>query len=171
MEFRARWQSGVLRLLTNQAPDLEDGEMVLVSIERARSPASHRHQFAWLRDAWGNLPETLAGYPWAETPETLRKHALIATGYCHVSATDVGSNPAAMRMKAVLLAQATAAHGYAIATVRGPILTLYTPESQSVRAMGGTRFRESKTAVLNWIADRIGVSPESLTRPHQQVPA
>ena len=55
-------------------------------------------------------------------------------------------------------------HGYAIGQVRGPVVTIWTPESQSVRAMGGKRFQESKTAIMEWIAGKLGVSPEQLRR-------
>ena len=34
MEYRARYQGGVLRLLTNTKPDLDEGEVVLVDQER-----------------------------------------------------------------------------------------------------------------------------------------
>jgi len=51
MDYRARWEGGALRLITNQPPDLAEGETVLVTIERGRSAASHKHQFAWINDA------------------------------------------------------------------------------------------------------------------------
>ena len=44
----------------------------------------------------------------------------------------------------------------------GRVLTIWTPESQSVRAMGGERFKASKTAILEWVAAQIGVTPETL---------
>lgn len=162
-EYRARWEGGTLRLLTNTPPDLALGETVLVTIERGRSGVSHRHQFAWVADAWATLPERLQGMPWAETPETLRKHALIATGYHQVTVLDCGSNAAAARVKAALVAAEAKACGYALGQVRGPVVTVWTPESQSVRAMGGKRFQESKSAILGWIAGQIGVpAPELL---------
>jgi hypothetical protein len=34
----------------------------------------------------------------------------------------------------------------------------------TIRAMGGPRFQESKTAIMGWIAAQIGVSPEELRR-------
>ncbi len=165
IDIRARYQGGVFRPLTSRPVPLDEGEVVLLSIERGRSSASHRHQWAWVADAWSNLPETLMDRDWAQNPETLRKHALIATRFAQVATIDCGSNAAALRLKAVLLTQATLAHGYAVAVVRGPILSLHTPESQSVRAMGGDRFRASKTAILDFIADLIGVPAESLSRP------
>jgi hypothetical protein len=164
MECRARFEAGTLRLMTNRMPDLADGEVVLVSIERARSGQSHRHQFAWIKDAWASLPESVQGLPWAETPETLRKHALIATGFHQTTVIDCGARAAAQRVKAALVAAEGRAHGYALAQVRGPVVTVWTPESQSRRAMGGERFRESKNAILDWIAAQLGVPPQDLAR-------
>lgn len=162
--FRARWQGGVLRPLTNTPPDLDEGEIVFVEVERGRSPSSHKHQFAWVTEAWASLPEDAAGQPWAETPETLRKHALIATGFHQTYTLDCGANATAMRIKAHLVAAEAGRHGYALGQVRGPVLTIWTPESQSLRAMGGQRFQESKSAILDWIAAKIGVPPETLRR-------
>ena len=164
MECRARYMNGTLRLLTNGPIGLDEGEMVFVSIDRARSAVNHKHQFAWIKDAWLNLPETAQGQPWADTPETLRKHALIATGYHQSLTLDCGANATAQRVKAALLAAEVKAHGYALGQVRGPVVRIWTPESQSMRAMGGDRFKESKAAILDWIAAQIGVSPEELGR-------
>ena len=163
MECRARYEAGTLRLLSNRI-SLDEGELVTVQIERDRSGASHRHQFAWVREAWANLPEDCRHEVWAETPETLRKHALIATGYHQLTVLDCGANATALRVKAALLAAEFKAHGYAIGQVRGPVVRIWTPESQSVRAMGGDRFRESKAAILEWIAGKLGVAPEELRR-------
>jgi len=164
MEYRARYSDGTLRLMTNDAPDIPPGEVVHVTIERGRSMASHRHQFAWVKDAWLNLPEAVQGQPWAETAETLRKHALIATGYHQMQVIDCGANATARRVRDATLPVAILAHGYALAQVRGSILTIWTPESQSLRAMGAERFKASKAAILEWIAAQIGVEPETLAR-------
>lgn len=164
MDYRAVWNAGTLRLITNVMPDIQDGETVIVSIERSRSMQSHRHQFAWLRDAWASLPEADAAQPWADTPETLRKHALIATGYSQTYTLDCGKEATARRVKAALVSAEAGKHGYAIGAVRGPVVAIWTPESQSVRAMGGKRFQESKEAVLSWVADRLGVDGKTLER-------
>lgn len=161
-EYRARWINGSLRLMTNAPPGLDEGETVFVTIERGRSMNSHRHQFAWVKDAWLNLPEHLQGRPWAETPETLRKHALVATGFHQVYTLDCGANATAHRVKAALVAAEAGKHGYAIGQVRGPVVTVWTPQSQSLRAMGAERFQASKTAILDWIAAQIGVAPSKL---------
>lgn len=162
MEFRARYEDGSLRLMANNLPDLAQGELVTVIIERGRSLNSHRHQFAFVREAWQNLPEALQHAPWAETPETMRKHALIATGFHQSYTLDCGANATAQRIKAQLVRAEAKAEGYAIGQVRGPVLTIWTPESQSMRSMGGKRFQESKTAILDWMAAQIGVHPSAL---------
>lgn len=164
MEYRARYSDGTLRLITNDAPDIPPGEVVHVTIERGRSMASHRHQFAWIKDAWLNLPEALRDAPWAETPENMRKHALIATGFHQATVIDCGANATARRVRDALLTACIAAHGYAVAQVRGPVVTVWTPESQSYRAMGGDRFKASKAAIMEWIAAQIGVTTDELRR-------
>lgn len=164
MEYRARYIQGHLRLMTNQPPDLADGEIVHVSIERARSGQSHKHQFAWLKDAWLNLPEDAQSQPWAETPETMRKHALIATGFHTVTVLDCRAKATAQRVKAALVSAEARGHGYALGQVQGAIVRVWTPESQSMRAMGKDRFQQSKTAIMDWIADKIGCTAEELTR-------
>lgn len=160
--YRARWEGGAFHPLTNSRVDLDEGEIVAIEVERGRSMNSHRHQFAWLKDAWLNLPEHLAAMPWAETEETLRKHALIATGFHQVYTLDCGANATAHRVKAALVAAEAGKHGYAIGRVRGPVVTIWTPQSQSLRAMGAERFQASKTAILDWIAAQIGVAPAKL---------
>lgn len=141
---------------------MNEGDIVLVSIDHPRSQNTHRHQWAEIKDAFGHLPESVQMMPWAATPETLRKHALIVTGFCNVETVDAGTKAAAERVASLLSRHATAAHGYAITQARGPVVTCWTPKSQSMRAMGGKRFQESKTAVLNWIAGQIGTTAEEL---------
>jgi hypothetical protein len=53
---------------------------------------------------------------------------------------------------------------FAIVTATGATVTVWTAKSQSVKAMGGKDFQVSKQAVLDVIADLIGVSPETLSR-------
>jgi hypothetical protein len=123
-----------------------------------RSDVSHRHEFAWLREAWNNLPEDLADqFP---TPEHLRKRALIQAGFYHETVTDCGSNAAALRV----MAMARGMDQFAYAVVRGPLCVVRTAESQSRRAMDKQRFQDSKTKIMEVIAEMIGVAPETLNR-------
>lgn len=128
------------------------GEMIVVEAINERSWRSHRHQFAEIREAWATLPESLSEMPYAKSPETLRKHALIERGHADVQTIDAGSKAAAERVGAYLSALATKAHGYAIVKIEGPVVRVYTPHSQSARAMGGKTFAASKSDVLEWIA-------------------
>jgi hypothetical protein len=141
---------------------MNEGDTVLVSIDHPRSQNTHRHQWAEIADAWRHLPESVQDMPWAVNPETLRKHALIVCGFRNAETVDAGTKAAAERVAAILSRHATQAQGYAITQARGVLVTCWTPLSQSYRAMGGKEFQRSKQAVLNWIAEQIGVTPEQL---------
>ena len=167
--FRARWDGEALTPtghygLSAAREAMEPGDVVIVEIDHPRSQNSHRHQFAEINEAWRHLPESLQEAPWAASPETLRKHALIATGFADTYSIDCGAKATAERVRMALASAEAGKHGYAIAKVRGPLVIVWTPQSQSMRAMGGKRFQESKQAVLNWIAAQIGVEAEELRR-------
>jgi len=167
--FRARWNGETLTPtghygLSAAREAMEPGDVVIVEIDHPRSQNSHRHQFAEIKEAWRHLPESLQEAPWAASPETLRKHALIATGFADTYSIDCGAKATAERVRMALASAEAGKHGYAIAKVRGPLVVVWTPQSQSMRAMGGKRFQESKQAVLDWIAAQIGVETEELRR-------
>lgn len=162
MDYRARYSGGSLRLITNRLPDLRDGEEVVVSIERHRSDKTHRHQFAWIADAWANLPESMAFEPWAATPETLRKHALVQTGFYEQAVIDCGDDAVARDVARQIISARRKSEGYAHGVVRRGVAVVRWPESQSYKAMGAERFRESKNAILDWIASQLGVTSDEL---------
>lgn len=167
--IRCRWTGDALvpagHYAMQAARDaMEIDDVVVVEIDHPRSINSHRHQFAEINDAWRHLPEHLQMHPWAASADTLRKHALIVTGYRNTYSIDCGKAATAKRVKKALQDAEAGKHGYAISQVRGPVVIVWTPESQSMRSMGGKRFQESKTAVLNWIADQIGVTAAELVK-------
>lgn len=162
MDYRARWMNGTLRLLTNRPPDLDEGEAVVVSIDRVRSGKSHRHQFAWIKKAWETLPERLAFEPWAASPETLRKHALVQTGYFDQAVIDCGDSKVAREVAKQIIESRKKSEGYAHGIIRDGVAIVRWPQSQSHKAMGAERFQQSKEAVLNWIAAQLEVPPETL---------
>lgn len=126
--------------------------------ESERSQLSHDHQFAWLTEAWRNLPDNLAElYP---SPNHLRKRALIEAGYFDETVVDAGSNAAAIRVAAAFRAREEFAH----VVVRGPMVAIRTAKSQSRRAMKAPEFQASKTAILEIVAGMIGVAPDELER-------
>lgn len=134
------------------------GEVYALVVEQPRSGASHNHQFAWLHDAWMNLPEDIAHlYP---TEDHLRKRALIEAGYFTETAVDAGTRAAALRVAAMV----PALDEFAFAKVEGPIVLIRRPKSQSMRAMGAKQFYESKAAIMQVIADMLGVTPADLQK-------
>lgn len=153
-----------LQITSNEVPDIEAGETLLIEIHRARSGRSHKHQFAWITEAWHSLPEEAQGLPWAETPETLRKHALIATGYHNSYTLDCESKASAERIRTHLLRSEYKAEGYAIGVVKGTVVTIWTPKSQSLKAMGGPEFQRSKEDIMDWIAAKVGTTKEELRK-------
>jgi hypothetical protein len=134
------------------------GEIYRLEPIEDRSTASHNHEFAWLKEAWQNLPEDLADqYP---SPSHLRKKALVEAGYFDETIIDAGSNAAALRVASYVRSRSE----FSVVIVRGPLVVERTPKSQSRRAMDKKTFQESKTAIMDVIADLIGVTADVLTR-------
>ena len=126
-----------------------------------RSEASHRHEFAWLKEAWDQLPEALADE--MPTPEHLRKRALIATGFYHETLIDVGNTTAALRVAMHLRGKDDFAH----VVTRGGLVVIREAKSQAKSGphrMDPATFQASKTAILEWVAVQIGVTPDTLQR-------
>jgi hypothetical protein len=121
-----------------------------------RSVNSHSHFFAAVTEAWNNLPEDQTGrFP---SPEHLRKWALIQCNYCHTAHKVFSTKQDSLTAAAML----RAADRYSVITVSDNILTVYTAESQSYKAMGKERFQQSKEKVLELLASMIQVTPKQL---------
>ena len=124
-----------------------------------RTTASHNHEFAWLNDAWQSLPEHLAeSYP---TAEHLRKRALIEAGYYDEQVIDAGSNAAALRVAAGI--RSFPGESFSLVIVRGPAVVVRRARSQSRRAMNAQEFHDSKSKIMEIVANLIGVSPRALS--------
>ena len=104
-------------------------------------------------------PENLADlYP---TPEHLRKRALIQAGFYTEAIIDAGSKAAALRMAAY----ARGEDEFAAVFVRGPLVIVRKAKSQRMHGhdrMQKDEFERSKTAIMEVIAEMIGVAPEQL---------
>jgi hypothetical protein len=130
--------------------DFVIGETLTWDQHKPRSADSHKHYFAVIADAWGNLPETLAmDFP---SSEHLRKYALIKCGYCDKAEIIVADNSTAITTAALMKSMDT----YAICEVKGRVVTLWRAQSQSMKTMGNKTFQESKTKVLDVISQLIG---------------
>lgn len=123
-----------------------------------RSQASHGHYFAELHNAWLNLPERLAeDFP---TAEHLRKYALIKAGYCDERSIVCLAREEAQRVAAL----AGGLDPFAVVTVEGSLVRVFTAKSQSRRAMNRQDFQDSKSKVLEIVSAMIGVGREQLER-------
>lgn len=132
------------------------GEHYALEQHEDRSTSSHGHYFASLSEAHRNLPEALAEeYP---TVEHLRKAALIAAGFCNISTMQCAGEAGAQRVADFIRPLAD----YAVVTADKNVVTVRTAKSQSYRAMGKADFQRSKEAVLEIVADLVGVKKAEL---------
>lgn len=125
----------------------------LISGDYMSADKTRRYFFAALRDAWSNLTDQhRERFPNAEV---LRKHALIAIGYCDVITLACGSKAAAPQIGAAFRMKDT----YCIATVRGDVVTVYTARSMARRVLLKKEFGQVAERVFAWIAETTGVDP------------
>ena len=155
-----RWTNGTMVPRHQKVADkqyAEGGYYVLVEWEH-RSSATHNHYFASLHDAWTNLGEDAAErFP---TPEHLRKWALIRAGYRDERSIVCASKAEAQRVAGFI----KPLDGFAVVIVREALVSVYTAQSQSMKAMGRKVCQESKQAVLDVVAGMIGVTADQLGR-------
>jgi hypothetical protein len=135
------------------------GEVYRLAEEHERSQVSHNHEFAFLAEAWNSLPDHLLDqYPSAEH---LRKKGLIAKGHCTMTQHACASIAEAERLEAAIIGHVDT---YAVVRRRGSVVTVYEAVSQSYRAMGKAQFQQSKTALMEFVGDLIGVAPDELSK-------
>ena len=120
------------------------------------SAASHSHYFASLTEAWRNLPEDMAErFP---TVEALRKWALIKAGFRDERSVVCSNKTEAQRIATFI----RHLDDMTVVVVTEATLTVMTAKSQSMRAMGRVEFQRSKEAVLDVVAQMIGVKRDAL---------
>jgi hypothetical protein len=157
MTLLCRYQGeGHLEVIGSEAQKRADrdyvvGERYAVEVQELRSAASHNHFFVSITEAWANLPEHLAErFP---SPEHLRKHALVKTGYADERTIVCRSNAEATKLSGYI----RSLDGYAVIVLNGTIVTAWTAKSQSMRAMGKEQFQASKDAVLAYLDQLLGL--------------
>lgn len=127
----------------------EEGRMYRLQEVQDRSEASHRHFFASVTEAWRNLPEDMTErFPSAEH---LRKWCLIRTGYSHSRSIACDSPEEAQKVAAFV----RPFDEFAVVSVGGCVVTVFTAMSQSLAAMGAKEFQASKEKVLDLVASMI----------------
>jgi len=133
----------------------EVGQRYQLEEVQDRDMIKHRRQFAFIKRAWENLPEQYASEPWAQSPDHLRRFALIKEGFANTETFTCGSKAEAMRWASQLRAD----NEYAIVTVQGSTIYRFTAMSQSTRAMGAKMFYESRAKVMAFIDNLLGLQP------------
>lgn len=150
----AMWPRPAFVRLANQ--QFVVGETYRLGEIEERSVSSHGHQFAWLKEAFRNLPERLTRE--YASPDHLRKAALIQTGYYRETILDVGTHEAAVGVAQALRSK----DQFAWIVVRGHVVVMREAKSQSRRSMDKAEFQASKTAIMEHIAGLLGVTAAEL---------
>lgn len=154
------WDGEVLRPRYPKMADqyLVIGETYILIEHLERSQASHRHYFVCVNEAFKQLPEQYAGQ--FANPDSLRKHALIMTGFCDTRSIVCSSKAEAQRLAVFI----QPLDPDSVVLVHEAMVQHLTAQSQSMRSMGRDRFSDSKSAVLTYLAEKIlGVSEDALT--------
>jgi len=128
-----------------------------------RSRVSHNYHFAWLEEAFRNLPETHAArFPSAEH---LRKWALCRTEYRNLRQIACASEIEAKRVAAFVRSgnSVRGAMFYAEVSVHGNVVLEVTPKSQALNQMNKRQFLDSMDKVRHIVAELIGVTPDQLS--------
>jgi hypothetical protein len=151
-----RWNGEAMEILRHHAKQADRlftvGEVYQLEEVHERSAKSHAAYFAALRTAWLSLPDHLAQqFP---TQEALRKFALIRTGFRDERSVAASSRAEALRLAAFIKPM----DEFAVVTVTGSIVSVYTAKSQSYRQMGKADFQRSKQAVLDFVDDLLGTA-------------
>lgn len=132
------------------------GEAYHMVEQHDRSDASHNHEFAFVNEAWKNLPERYADEPWAQSPEHLRKYALIRCRFCHTQTYPCATRAEAERWCERLRPQ----DEYSIVKVDGNVVHVFKAMSQKRRGIGAmdkATFQASKQAIMDFLDDLLGV--------------
>jgi hypothetical protein len=151
-----RWNGEAMEVLRHHAKQADKlftiGEVYQLETVHERSAKSHAQFFAALREGWLSLPDHLAQqFP---TPESLRKYALIRTGFRDERSIAASSRAEALRLASFI----RPIDDHAIVTVTGSLVVVYTAKSQSYRQMGKDEFQRSKQAVLDFVDDLLDVA-------------
>lgn len=136
------------------------GQEYYIGEHHDRSHKTHNHYFACVTQAWRNLPECHAQAPYATSPDHLRKYALIQTGYSDSASFTCGSHEEAKRFAAFL----RPIDDFAVVTVSNSVVTRFTAQSQSMKAMGKKVFQQSKEEVLDYLSSLMGASLAELSQ-------
>ena len=155
-----RWQGDSFTPIPRHAKECDAryvvGHVYALDEIHERSAKSHAQYFAAIAEGWKNLSDDAAQqFP---TPEHLRKFCLIRTGFRDERSIQSASRAEALRLAAFIRPM----DEFAIVTVTGATVTVFTAKSQNYRAMGKDEFQRSKQSVLDYIAELLGTTAKEL---------
>jgi len=127
------------------------GERYRMDTIEERSQKSHSHYFASLNEMWASLPDDKAVH--FPSVDHLRKFALIRCGYSDQRQIVCASKAEAQRVARFVKPM----DEYAVVTHHEAVVSVFTAQSQSRKAMGHKAFQESKDKVLDYVAGLLGV--------------
>ena len=160
MRLVVKWDGECLHpvgtFLDRMRKEFQPGDRLVLEPYEERSMASHKQYFAAVREAWKNLPEDAAAR--YDTPEKLRRWALIKAGFCDETFFDFETEKKAHAVAAMM----RKLDELAIVIVKNNQIRICRAKSQSLHAMGKDDFEASKRAVLDILSGTIGVSRKAL---------
>lgn len=132
-------------------------EVYRLEFLEGRSEKSHNAYFASLAHIWTNLPHNKqAEYP---TVEHMRKRALIVAGYADMDYRTFDTPEDAEKCASLMRPR----EEFAVITVKGCVVRVYTAQSQSRSEMPEKgQFEASKRAVLEITSGIIGLTPDKV---------
>lgn len=137
------------------------GEFYELEVIERRSLKSHAQFFAWLHDRHQSLPDHLAiQFP---TEDSLRKHAMIMTGFRRERKFATESREAARKLAGWL--KLGGYDDYTLISLHDNVVVEWKPASMKMRgpgSMNAATWKDCKTKVMAWIDELIGVTPTSL---------
>lgn len=146
-----------MRCLSSRAGNyFADGERYILEAREERSNASHRRFFASINEAWKTLPEDISDrFPSADH---LRKWALVKAGIADEDISVWETPEDAAKVGAMIRKR----DDFAVISVKGNTVRIYTAKSQDQRSMNKKEFQESVEAVERVIAELIGTTVRDL---------
>ena len=135
----------------------ETGRVYVLEAQEQRSHRADWHLRMCVQKAFDSLPEAEAKL--FKSPEALRKAALIEAGYTNVRIIPLSSSDQAERVAALAQSHDVTC----VVRIDGATVCVFTAKSMAHDSMGPEEAKRAKQAILEILAEMIGVSVEELS--------
>lgn len=122
-----------------------------ISSDFMSADKSRRYFFAAIRDVHANLRADLRDR-WPNA-EIMRKHGLIAVGYCDAMTVTCGSKSSAPGIANAFRLK----DQYCLASVQGDVVTIFTARSMARRALQKPQFIALADRLFDWLYQQTGI--------------